>query len=155
MDPVAAVIAAVVLAGFALGALSVTSGIRFARQPGAFRCRVGTSPYSRMRMRYGRRWRLRRTRARWVSDVLIVQSGLLRLGATPMAARVASDTVVRTLCPSEVRGLGKRPATLLLDLEDRAPLEVAVAEASRLLLVGPYLTAGLAGLPRAPRDQGA
>jgi hypothetical protein len=153
VEPVADVIAAVVLAGVALGGLSVTSRVRFARQPGAFRCRLGTPPYSRVRK--GSRWRLCRTRARWVSDVLIVQSGLLRLGATPMAAHVASDTVVRTLSPSEVRGLGKRPAVLLLTLDDQLPLEVAVAEASRPLLVGPYLAAGLTDLPRAPREQGA
>jgi hypothetical protein len=33
--------------------------------------------------------------------------------------------------------------------------EIAVAGASRLLLVGPYLAAGLSELPRAPREQGA
>jgi hypothetical protein len=153
MEPVAVVIAAVVLTGVVLGGLSVTNAVRFARQPGAFRCRLGTPPYPRIRK--GKRWRLRRTRARWVSDVLVVQCGLLRLGVTPMAAHIASGTVVRTLSPSEVRGLGRRPAVLSLAVDGQPPLEVAVAEASRLLLVGPYLAAGLSDLPRAPREHGA
>jgi hypothetical protein len=153
VEPVADVLAAVVLTAVTLGALSVTNRLRFARQPGAFRCRLGTPPYPRVPE--ATRWRRRRTRARWVSDVLIVQSGLLRLSATPLVAHVASDTAVRSLLPSEVRGLGKRPAVLRVTLEDQTPLEVAVAEASRALLVGPYLAAGLSGLPRAPREHGA
>ena len=105
MEPVADVLAAVVLASVTLGALSGRSRVRVTGQPGAFRCRLDTPPYPRTPT--GTRWRLRRTWARWVSDVLVVRSGLLRLAATPMAAHVASDTVVRTLCPSEIRGLGE------------------------------------------------
>jgi hypothetical protein len=147
------IIAVVVLQLVALGAVSTTSRVRFARLPGAFRCRLGTPQYPASSGET--RWRLRRTRARWVSDVLVVQSGFLRLGATPMAARIATGAVVRTAAPLEVRGLGRRPASLLLSVEDRGTVEVAVAEADRFLLVGPYLAAGLSGLPRAPRERGA
>jgi len=146
------VLAAVALAGVLLGALSVTSRVRFARQPGAFRCRLGTPALPGEPM--GTRWRRRRTRARWVSDVLIVQAGVLRLAAAALPAQVAAHTSVRMLSHLEVRGLGRRPAALLLVLEDRTRLEVAVAEPSRPLLVGPFLVAGLSGLPRTTREHG-
>ena len=55
--------------------------------------------------------------------MLVVQSGLLRLGATPMAARIAPEAVVRTVGPLEVRGLVRRPASLLLSLEDAVPTD--------------------------------
>jgi hypothetical protein len=150
---VADVTGAVVLTVVTLAALSVTTRVRFARRPGAFRCRLGTGAYPRRRR--DARWRLRRTTAMWVSDVLVVRTGLLRLGVTPMAARIAPGEAVRTLGSSEVRGLGRRPAALVLSLENRETLEIAVAEASRLLLVGPYLAAGLSDLPTAPRERGA
>jgi hypothetical protein len=153
VQPVGDVIVVVVLGLVALVATSVASRMRFARQPGAFRCRLGTPQHPRSPERT--RWRLRRTRARWVSDVLIVQSGLLRLGATPLAAHIAPDAVVRSVGGLEVRGLGRRPAALVLSLEDRSPLEIAAADGNRLLLVGPYLVAGLSGLPSSPRQHGA
>jgi hypothetical protein len=152
VEPIADVLAAVALAGVLLGGLSVSSRVRFARQPGAFRCRLGT-PSSPGRAT-GTRWRRRRTRARWVSDVLVVQSGVLRLAAATLPAHVAARTSVRMVSPLEVRGLGRRPAALLLVLEDQTRLEVAVAEDSRLLVVGPYLAAALSGLPRATREHG-
>jgi hypothetical protein len=152
VEPIPDVIAAVALAAVLLGALSVIGRVRFARQPGAFRCRLGTP--SCPGESTGTRWRRRRTRARWVSDVLIVQSGLLRLGVAALPAHVAAHTSVRVLSHLEVRGLGRRPAALLLVLEDRTRLEVAVAGANRSLLVGPYLAAALSGLPRATREHG-
>jgi hypothetical protein len=132
--------------------LSVASRIRFARQPDSFRCRLGPpSPRRRKRAR----WWLRRTRARWVNDVLLIQSGPLRLGVTPVAARIARDATVESLGPFEVRGLGWRPVALRLTSAEGRRLEVAVAEKNRTLLVGPFLTAIVAGLPRAPREHGA
>jgi len=82
------------------------------------------------------------------------QSGVLRLAAAALPAQVAAHTSVRMLSHLEVRGLGRRPAALLLVLEDRTRLEVAVAEPSRPLLVGPFLVAGLSGLPRTTREHG-
>ena len=54
-----------------------------------------------------RRWRFRRTRVVWVGDVLLVQSGLLRLGVTPVCAQIPREVSVESLEPSEVRGWGR------------------------------------------------
>jgi hypothetical protein len=152
MDSVVDVLVAVALTGVLLGALSVTSRVRFARRTGAFRCRLGAPACPGEPG--GTRWRRRRTRARWVSDVLIVQSGVLRVATTPLEAHVAARTSVRLLSHLEVRGLGRRPSALVLTLHDRTRLEVAVAEGDRFLLVGPYLAAALSGLPRPTREFG-
>ena len=72
-------------------------------------------------------------------------------GVRPIAVRVPRDTVARPLRPGEVRGLGRRPVSLRLTSRDGARVEVAVAEESSSLLVGPFLTAD-PGLHRAPPD---
>jgi hypothetical protein len=141
-----------VSAGLTLVVLSTASRLRFRRYPDSFRCRVG--PPSRRRQKRAR-WRVRRTHAVWVNDVLLIQSGFLRLRVTPVAARVAPNAAVETLSPFDVRGLGRRPAALRLTSPEGRQLEVAVANQDRSMLVGPFLTACLPGLPRAPRDHGA
>ena len=90
----------------------------------------------------------------WVSDVLLVQSGALRLSTTPVAASVARDVTVESLRRADVRGLGRRPVALRLTGRAGLRLEIAVAEPDRTLLVGPFLVAALANLPKAPRDGG-
>jgi hypothetical protein len=98
---------------------------------------------------------MRRTRAVWLNDVLVIQSGLLRLGITTVFPRIARDASVEALVPFEVRGLGLHAVALRLTAEDGRPLVVATSVLNRTALVGPFLTAVVAGLPRAPRDHDA
>ena len=138
----------------AAGTLAVLSGLsrlRFGRLPGAFRCRLG--PPSGWRRRRAV-WRVRRTRAVWVNDVLLVQAGLLRLGVTPVAPEIALQASVESLEPFEVRGLGPRPVALRLTTAAGRPLVVATSVHDRAALIGPFLALSLAGLPRAPREHG-
>jgi hypothetical protein len=138
----------------AAGTLVVVSGLvrlRFGRLPGAFRCRLGPRPRWR---REDAAWRVRRTRAVWHDDVLLVQSGILRLGVTQVAAQIAPDASVETLAPFTVRGFGLHPVALRLTADDGRPLVVATSIRFRTALVGPYLAATVPGLPQAPRGHG-
>lgn len=143
--------ACVATAAGTVALLSGWSRLRFRRQPGAFRCRLG--PRSRWWRRSGV-WRIRRTRAVWVNDVLLIQSGLLRLGVTPVCPQLAEDASVQSLEPLEVRGLGPHTVALRLTDADGCPLLVATSAHDRGALVGPFLLASLPGLPRAPREHG-
>ena len=134
-----------------LAVLTALSRWRFGRLPGTFRCRLG--PPSRWR-RHRSAWRVRRTRAVWVDDVLLLQSGLLRLGVTPVCPVISREVSVEPLEPFEVRGLGLRTVALRLTAEDGRRLVVATSVADRTALVGPFLAAAVPGLPRAPRDHG-
>ena len=136
-----------------LVALSAWSRARFGRRPEAFRCRLGRT--GSVRWRRKARWRLRTTRAVWVHDVLLVQSGLLRLWVTPVAATLAPGVTVRPVPVTEVRGLGEQPVALAVTDEEGRSLDVAVEEGNRTRLVGPFLTAALPGLPWAPREKGS
>lgn len=127
--------------------LSLWSRVRFARQPESFRCRLGAA--SRRRP-----WRRCSTRARWVNDVLLIQTGLLRTGTTAVVPRVPSGSRLRWVPREDVRGLGGDPVALRLTVDDGRPLDIAVDGRNRMLLVGPFLAAALSGLPRAPREQG-
>jgi hypothetical protein len=138
-----------------VAALTTWGKVRYTRRLPSFRCRVGPST-GRWRRRGRRaRWRLRRSWAAWVGDVLLVRSGALRLWLTPLPVGVARDVTVRALGPGEVRGLGRRPVALRFTLDEEGELEIAVAAESADELVGPFLTAALAGLPRAPRERGS
>jgi hypothetical protein len=145
-------IAAACLAGAAatLVVLSVRARFRFRRLPGSFRCRLG--PGSRRR-RAPSAWRIRRTRAVWARDVLLVQSGALRLGITPVCASVARHAAVEELEPFTTRGLGLHAVALTLTADDGRSVVVATAGRDRTTLAGPFLAAALPGLPRAPRGQ--
>lgn len=141
----------VLVAGVApLLALSVVARIRFVRRLATFRCRLGPP---RAPWRRKARWRLRRTRAAWVSDVLVIQTGLLRLWTTPTAVVLPRDAIARRVRSHEVRGLGARPVTLRLKTQDGADLEIAVAAESAEPLVGPFLAAAVAEQPPAPRGR--
>jgi hypothetical protein len=54
-----------------------------------------------------------------------------------------------------VRGLGLHAVALRLIAEDGRPLVVATSVLDRTALVGPFLTAAVAGLPTSPRDHDA
>jgi hypothetical protein len=150
VPPVLAIAAAVGPVVVLLAGLSAWSRIRFARTLPSFRCRIGppTAPWRRR----GTRWRLRRTRAAWVNDVLLVQTGVLRLWVTPVAPVIPRDAAVRPLGPGTVRGLGRRPVVLRVTAPDGGELEVAARDVNAARLVGPFLTAMLPGPPRAPHD---
>ena len=100
-------------------------------------------------------WRARCTRAVWLNDVFLFQSGLLRLSVTPVAPRIDRGAAVESLDPYEVRGLGPHAVALRLTDADGSPLLVATSSRNRTALVGPFLAACLPGLPRAPHGQGA
>ena len=151
MSPVLVVLGAVVLVGTTVVVLAVWGRIHYARELPSFRCRVGP-PSSR---RSDARWCLRRTRAAWVDDVLLLRSGVLRLWLTPLAVGVAREVTVQALEPGEVRGLGRRPVALRFTAHDGCEVEVAAAHEDSGRLVGPFLTAALSGLPEAPRERGA
>ena len=134
-----------------LAVLSALSRWRFGRLRGTFRCRLG--PPSRWR-RHRSAWRIRRTRAVWVDDVLLLQSGLLRLGVTPVCPELGREVSVEPLDSFEVRGLGPHAVALRMTTGDGRRLVVATSVADRTALVGPFLAAAVPGLPRAPRDHG-
>jgi hypothetical protein len=48
--------------------------------------------------------------------------------------------------------MGRRPVVLRVTAPDGGELEVATREVNAARLVGPFLTAMLPGLPKAPRD---
>ena len=151
MNPLGSLIVAVATMISVSFGLSAHSRIRFARRPQAFRCRLSHAPGRRRGSRS--RWRHSGTRAVWVSDVLLVQSGLLRLGVTALPARLGPAARLRPHSADEVPRLGAHPVGLALTVDGQGPLEIAVAQKDRTLVVGPYLVAALPGLPRVPRQR--
>lgn len=132
--------------------LTVQGQRRYERSVSSFRCRLGPPTAGPRRGRA--RWCVRRTRAAWVDGALLVRSGALRLWLTPLSVRVPRDAEARALRPGEVRGLGPRPVAMRFVLDGGGQLETAVANEDADRLVGPFLTAALAGLPDAPRERG-
>lgn len=143
----AGVLAALGLGVLAVALTSVVARRRFRARPQAFTCRVRRPRRGRRRWRQWPRWR---TQARWVSDVLVVRSPL-GLTSVPYAARIAPGATLRPVSSTSARRLGPMPWALLLGTGD-GPLDVAVADVDKELVVGPYLTAALTGLPSAPRE---
>ncbi|MGY1618224.1 hypothetical protein ACI797_15910 [Geodermatophilus sp. SYSU D00691] len=141
--------AAAVLLVVATVAVLTAWGRHRTRQLPWFRCRLRATSGRR-----SHRWQLRSTRAAWVADVLVVRTGVLRLWLTPLAVQPDPDSERRALAPREVRGLGPRPVVLRLLVPGRGALDVAVAAVDAERVVGPFLTAALAGLPEAPRGRG-
>jgi hypothetical protein len=152
VSPALAFALTLALTGLPLLVLSLWARVRYARRLPSFRCRIGPPTVFWRRNRV--RWRMGRPRATWVNDVLLIRSGVPRLWVTPVVAGVARGVTVQPLGSAEVRGLGCRPVSLRLTTEDGGQLEVAVAEQNAGRLVGPFLTAGMSGLPRAPHERG-
>jgi hypothetical protein len=138
------------LAVIALAGTSVVARRRFRSRPQAFACRVRT-PARGGRRRRRRRWSRWRTRACWLSDVLLVRSAPLGLSFLAYAVRIAPGARLRPVSATDVRRLGPMPWALLLTTDD-GPLDVAVADGDKERLVGPYLAAALTGLPSAPHE---
>lgn len=145
---VAGVLAGLGLAAIALAVAASMAGRRFRGRPQTFACRLRRTIRGRRRWR---RWQPWRARARWVSEVLLVRSGPLGLSSRPYAARIGPGATLRPVSAASVRRLGPMPWALLLSTED-GPLDVAVADVDKEMLVGPYLTAAMTGLPSAPRE---
>jgi hypothetical protein len=150
MSPVSGVtllVASAVSVAATVAVLTIWARIRYARDLPLFRCRLG--PPRRRRRRSRARWCLRRTWATWVGDVVLVRSGTLRLWLRPLPVGVAREVTVEALGRRDVRGLGPRPVALRFALDGGRELEIAVAADDVDQLVGPFLTAALAGLPEA------
>jgi hypothetical protein len=123
---------------------------RFARAEGAFRCKARVCAGRSViwpALRSG--WTLRRLWARWEGDELVVRRGVLLLRTARLPARVRSDGVYLLTC-LDVTRLGGQPIAVDLEISDGSRIEVATRNSARSALVGPYLTAALHGLPRAP-----
>jgi hypothetical protein len=135
----------------ALGTTQYLRWRRVVRADGAFRCQVrlaagcsGQWPQLR------HRWSRRRLRARWVGDEFVVWRRPVLLASVKLRGRICRDGVYR-LTSQEVTRCGYRPLAVELDLSDGSRIEVATTEWARIELVGPFLTAALKDLPRAPK----
>jgi hypothetical protein len=146
------VVVVLVLTSAVLGTVAAVGRSRFTRDPRSFRCRVRRTWPGRDRRA---RWRWFATHAMWAHDVLLLRAGFLRLGLTALVVCPARDARVEPLPGADVRRLGGHPMSLRLTLADGGMMEIAVAEERRTDLVGPFLTAALPGLPRAPREKGS
>jgi|SRR5215207_3583173 len=127
------------------------SRFRFARTEGAFRCKV-RAPYGRV-PGVRRRWHAGWTHALWTHDVLLVERGFVRQRTMAIPVSATGD-VVRTMFAGEVRGLGRDPVVLVLELDEDLLVEVAAPRPSRTLLAGPFLAAAIPGLPESPAEWG-
>jgi ABC-type Fe3+ transport system permease subunit len=145
-------VAVVVLTSAVLGILAAVGHSRFTRDPRSFRCRVRRTWPGHAQWP---RWRWFATHAMWAQDVLLIRAGFLRLGLTALVVCPARDAKVEPLPGADVRRLGRHPMSLRLRLADGGAMEIAVAEDRRTDLVGPFLTAAIPGLPRAPREKGS
>ena len=88
---------------------------------------------------------LRKARAVWVHDVLLVQHGWLFSRLLTLPVRLPEDSI-RFAAPGEATGLGRVPLVMELRLDDGALVAVAAANRDRTLLAGPFLTAAIATL---------
>jgi hypothetical protein len=122
---------------------------RFMLAGGAFWCqlRLTTEQPPRAWPRLRSRWS-RRLLARWDDEVLVVRRGTWAANAI-LPASVDADGV-RSIPAWDPKRCGRRPLSLQLHVRDGAGLEIAARARSRVNLVGPYLTAAMHDLPRAP-----
>ena len=93
---------------------------------------------------------IRRARAVWVHDVLLVQQGRVFPRLLALAVRLPEDSI-RFAAPDEATGLGRTPLVIELRLDDGGLVAVAARSPHRTLLAGPFLAAAMATL-RPHRD---
>jgi hypothetical protein len=105
--------------------------------PEVFRCKS--------RLNGETRWPRRKAHAAWVHDVLIVRTGRIYPRMTALPVRLPED-VIREALPTEISGLGLHPAVITLRLDDEQLIDVATAQRTRSLLVGPFCAAAIPGL---------
>jgi len=150
MRYVADVIIGSLSACLALILVALSNRIRFARDPSSFACRAARLT-RRGWQRDGLRWGWLRTRAKWVNDVLVIQSGLLWMRSLAVAVTLPKGVQIEAEPRSTVRRLGARPQSLWIDCGDVLPLKIAVREQDRTKLAGPFVAAAIGGLPTPPR----
>jgi hypothetical protein len=150
MRYVADVIIGSLVACSALIVVALWNRTRFGKDPAAFVCRAARLS-RRGWQRDGLRWGWLRTRAKWVNDVLIVQSGPLWMRSLTIAVSLPKGAQIETEPPSTVRRLGPRPQSLWIDCSEVMPLKIAVREQDRTKLAGPFVAAAIGGLPSPPR----
>jgi len=90
------------------------------------------------------RWPIRRSRGRWVHDVLLIRRGRWLQRTVALPVRLPEDNPRPADCDGP-SGLGLRPYTLQLRLDDGSLMEVAAAAADRVTMVGPFLAAAVDG----------
>jgi hypothetical protein len=116
----------------------------FVAASGTFRCKVR----SRSTAVHGipSTWARRPLHALWVHDVLVLRRGLVRPRVWYLPVRMADGDLVE-LNPRRVRGLGRRPVSVRVLLDDREEIELAAADRDRSLLVGPFIAVAVGSLP--------
>jgi hypothetical protein len=119
----------------------------FVSAPGVFRCNL------RLRSEYlpgiAPTWAKWPCHALWVHDVLVIRRGLLRPTLWYLPVHMA-DGGLTELNPRCVRGLGRRPVSVKVVLDDNHEVELASADSDRPLLVGPFVAVAVGGLPGDP-----
>lgn len=125
---------------------------RFARDHSSFACRTARLS-SRWWHRDGLHWRLLRSRAAWVDNVLVIRSGPLSLRTLTIPVFLPPKTRIEDEMPSTVHWLGSCPQSLWIERDDGTPIKIAVRERDRTKLAGPFLVAAIAGLPAARRER--
>ena len=114
---------------------------RVATAPGAFRCkvRVVKVPLAGAKLT----WPRNTAHGVWVHDTLVVVSGILRAHVCALPVAFAEGDVRRASEDVGV-GLGYRPLTLTLRLDDGSRAFLAAPNEARSTMAGPYLVAQLA-----------
>lgn len=147
-------VVAVLLIVLMAAALHLIAARRANSRPGgagrAFLCKI--RPAGRLDHPLTTRWPLRRCRAAWVHDVLIVSRGLTFPRVTAFAVRMPEETLRQT-CSREVPGLGTHPLAIVLRLDNDRLVEIATRNSHRTELVGPFMAAAIPGLPAGPKEQ--
>lgn len=108
----------------------------FAGEHGTFRCRVRLR--SAVLPGFSPTWSRGVRHARWVHDVLVIRAGLLRPRVHVLPVHVAEGELVE-LDRKRVRGLGPRPLSVRVLLDDQSAIEIAAAATDRTLLAGPFV----------------
>ena len=132
--------ASAALAGIAL---SSWHRHRLSKAGPTFACRVW--PLTGSRSGLWSRRSLRRARAVWIHDVLLVQRGRLFPRLLVLPVRLPDDSM-RFARPGEVSGLRTMPLVMELRLDDGSLVAVAAASQDRTSLAGPFLAAAIATL---------
>ena len=87
--------------------------------------------------------------AMWDGDTFVVRRGPVLARAIRLRTRPPAEGV-RGLIVEAPRWCGPRPIRIVLPLSDGSCVEVAASTDDRMTLVGPYLTAAIDDLPKAP-----
>ena len=102
----------------------------FEKTPGVFPLRMRTLPSQ------DGKWSGKQ-HARWIHDVVLVNKGFAKVRTTPHGIKRMAGTP-RPLEPSDVKGLGDQPMSLVLVLDDSTEVEIAFAAKDLSLASGPF-----------------